>query len=150
VAETVSGQPAVFDVFLCYVWEDKTQADALRTALERAGLRVFQDDHGMRDYDYIPARIDAALRDRLVLVALYTPAFPPSEYYLNRRRTRVMAVVRDVDFAEVRPARLKMWRLPAPARPTASRMASGAGVDVRGPQRRIARMAVAGQADRLV
>jgi tetratricopeptide (TPR) repeat protein len=126
VAEIVSDQPAQFDVFLCYVWEDKTPADALRAALERAGLRVFQDDHGMRDYDYIPARIDAALRACLVLVALYTPAFPPSEYcrqelhfalfrshYLNRRRTRVMAVVRDVDFAEVRPSRLKMWRLPA-------------------------------------
>jgi hypothetical protein len=115
-----------FDVFLCYAWEDKRQADALRAALERAGLRVFQDESGMRDYDYIPAMIESALRRSRVLVALYTPAFPSSEYCrqelhfalvrsyaLDRGRAGVMAVVRGVDFDDVRPARLRLWRLPS-------------------------------------
>src|SRR5215218_11134646 len=68
------------EVFLCYAWEDKQQADALRKAMETAGLSVFQDDAGMRDFDVIDARIDEALRRCLVLVALYTPAFPASPY----------------------------------------------------------------------
>jgi tetratricopeptide (TPR) repeat protein len=114
------------DVFLCYAWEDKKQADALREAMQQAGLLVFQDDVGMRDFDLITERIDDALRACLVLVTLYTPAFPASEYCrqelhvsllrsraLDRRRTRVLAVIRDVDFANVRPSQLKMWRLPA-------------------------------------
>jgi tetratricopeptide (TPR) repeat protein len=115
----------VEEVFLCYAWEDKRQADALREALEDSGLTVFQDDIGMRDFDVIDARIDEALRQALVLVVLYTPAFPTSTYSrmelhlsllrsraLDGRRARVLAVVRGVDFDAVRPGRLKMWRLP--------------------------------------
>jgi TIR domain len=124
------------DVFLCYAWEDKQQADALRLALEAVGLVVFQDEPGMRDFDYIPERIDAALRDSRVLIALYTPAFPASEYcrqelhfallrsyYLHRRRTRVLAVVQRVDIAEVRPGRLKYWRLPGGSQPLGTTVA---------------------------
>jgi hypothetical protein len=65
------------EVFLCYAWEDKSLADALRAAMESAGLTVFQDDAGMRDFDAIDERIGDALKSCLVL-ALYTPAFPPS------------------------------------------------------------------------
>jgi hypothetical protein len=113
------------EVFLCYAWEDKSLADALRGAMESAGLTVFQDDAGIRDFDVIDERIDDALKSCLVLVALYTPAFPASPYCrrelhlallrskaLDRRRARVLAVVRGVDVAAVRPSRLTMWRLP--------------------------------------
>lgn len=115
------------DVFLCYAWKDKQQADDLYSALVAAGLTVFQDERGMRDFDHIPERIDAALRSARVLLVLYTPSLPSSEYcrqemhfallrshYLHRRRSRVLAVVRGVDIADVRPGRLKHWRLPRP------------------------------------
>jgi tetratricopeptide (TPR) repeat protein len=125
-----TGGPDGYDVFLCYAWEDKPQADALRAALTVAGLRVFQDDDGMRDYDYIPERIDTALRTSRALLALYTPAFPASEYcrqelhfallrsyHLHRSRTRALAVVQHLDIEQVRPDRLKWWRLPSLAQP---------------------------------
>jgi hypothetical protein len=114
-----------YDAFLCYSWVDKRRADELRAALVDAGLTVFQDDVGMRDYDHISGRIDAALRSTRVLVALYTPSFPTSEYCrqemhvallrsyrLHRSRARVLAVVQGMDIGDVRPARLKHWRLP--------------------------------------
>ena len=113
------------DAFLCYSWTDKSRADQLRKALTDAGLAVFQDEFGMRDYDHITERIDAALRSTRVLVALYTPSFPTSEYCrqemhfallrsyrLHRSRARVLAVVQGIDIGDVRPARLKHWRLP--------------------------------------
>jgi tetratricopeptide (TPR) repeat protein len=115
------------DVFLCYAWEDKHRADDLYHALVVAGLTVFQDERGMRDFDHIPERIDAALRSARVLLVFYTPSLPASEYcrqemhfallrshHLHRRRTRVLAVVQGVDIADVRPGRLKHWRLPQP------------------------------------
>jgi hypothetical protein len=108
------------DVFLCYSWTDKRRADELRNALIAAGLTVFQDEPGMRDYDHISERIDAALRSARVLVVLYTPLLPTSEYCrqemhfalrrsyrLQRSRARVLAVVQSMDIAYVRPERLK-------------------------------------------
>ncbi|MEU6198633.1 toll/interleukin-1 receptor domain-containing protein [Streptomyces sp. NPDC047061] len=119
-------KPEGHDVFLCYAWEDKVQADALRTALTVLGLRVFQDHDGMRDYDCIPDRIDAALRGSHVLLALYSPAFLASEYcrqelhfallssyHLHRSRARVLALSQHLDIEQIRPTRLKHWRLPA-------------------------------------
>ncbi|MEW1719756.1 toll/interleukin-1 receptor domain-containing protein [Streptomyces sp. NPDC093109] len=119
-------RPDGHDAFLCYAWEDKAQADALRAALTGFGLRVFQDHDGMRDYDCIPDRIDAALRGSHVLLALYSPAFLASEYcrqelhfallssyHLHRSRARVLALSQHLDIEEVRPERLKHWRLPA-------------------------------------
>jgi tetratricopeptide (TPR) repeat protein len=113
------------DVFLCYSWVDKSRADELRDALVDAGLTVFQDESGMRDYDHISEHIDAALHSSRVLVVLYTPSLPPSEYCrqemhlallrsyrLHRSRARVLAVVQGMDIADVRPGRLKHWRLP--------------------------------------
>ncbi|GAB3967026.1 toll/interleukin-1 receptor domain-containing protein [Plantactinospora veratri] len=113
------------DVFLCYSWVDKRRADELRDALIDAGLTVFQDESGMRDYDHISGRIDTALRCTRVLVVLYTPSLPTSEYCrqemhfallrsyrLHRSRARVLAVVQGMDIASVRPGRLKHWRLP--------------------------------------
>ncbi|MCZ7424142.1 toll/interleukin-1 receptor domain-containing protein [Micromonospora sp. WMMA1949] len=113
------------DVFLCYSWADKRRADELYDALVAAGLTVFQDESGMRDYDHISERIDAALRATRVLVVLYTPSLPSSEYCrqeihfallrsyrLHRSRARVLAVVQGMDVADVRPGRLKHWRLP--------------------------------------
>jgi tetratricopeptide (TPR) repeat protein len=114
----------VNDVFLCYSWADKHRADELRRVLVDAGLTVFQDEFGMRNYDHISEHIDAALRSALVLVVLYTPSLPASEYCrqeihfallrsyrLHRSRARVLAVVQGVDIAAVRPARLKHWQL---------------------------------------
>lgn len=119
-------RPEGHDVFLCYAWEDKAQADALRGELTALGLRVFQDHDGMRDYDCIPDRIDAALRGSHVLLALYSPAFLASEYcrqelhfallssyHLHRSRARVLALTQHLDVEEIRPERLKHWRLPA-------------------------------------
>ena len=113
------------DAFLCYSWADKRRADELHGALTGAGLTVFQDEAGMRDYDHISGRIDAALRSTRVLVVLYTPSLPASEhcrqemhfallrsYRLHRSRARVLAVVQGMDIADVRPGRLKHWRLP--------------------------------------
>jgi tetratricopeptide (TPR) repeat protein len=113
------------DVFLCYSWVDKHRADELRDVLIDTGLAVFQDEFGMRDYDHISERIDAALRSTRVLVVLYTPSLPTSEYcrqemhfallrsyLLHRSRTRVLAVVQGMDIEGVRPGRLKHWRLP--------------------------------------
>ncbi|MBT8227537.1 MAG: toll/interleukin-1 receptor domain-containing protein [Dactylosporangium sp.] len=113
------------DLFLCYSWVDKRRADELRDALVDAGLSVFQDESGMRDYDHISERIDVALRSTRVLVVLYTPSLPTSEYCrqemhfallssyrLHRSRARVLAVVQGMEIADVRPGRLKHWRLP--------------------------------------
>ncbi len=115
------------DVFLCYAWEDKQRADDLYGALVAAGLTVFQDERGMRDFYHIPERIDVALRSTGVLLVLYTPSLPSSEYcrqemhfallrshYLHRRRIRVLAVLQGVEIADVRPSRLKHWVLPRP------------------------------------
>jgi len=128
------------DVFLCYSWVDKLRADELRDALIGAGLTVFQDEPGMRDYDLISERIDAALRSARVLVVLYTPSLPTSEYCrqeihfallrsyrLHRGRDRVLAVVQGMEIADVRPGRLKHWRLPrtdADPRTVAARIAA--------------------------
>ncbi|GIM95511.1 hypothetical protein Ato02nite_073040 [Paractinoplanes toevensis] len=113
------------DVFLCYSWANKIRADALRDALTAAGLSVFQDESGMRDYDYLTERIDAALRATRALVVLCTPALLSSEYCrqemhfallrsyrLHRSRARVLTVLQGMEIADVRPERLKHWRLP--------------------------------------
>lgn len=114
-----------YDVFVCYVWEDKERADALVDALGRAGLRVFQDEKEVSDFHYLGGEIDEALRRSRTLLALYTPSFWASEYCryelhfalrhayaLGRNRARVLAVVQAMEIADVRPGRLKNWRLP--------------------------------------
>lgn len=113
------------DVFLCYSWVDKRRADELYDALTEAGLTVFQDEPGLQDYDHISEGVDAALRSARVVVVLYTPSLPASEYCrqemhfallrsyrLHRSRARVLAVIQGMDIADVRPERLHHWRLP--------------------------------------
>ncbi|WP_035851002.1 tetratricopeptide repeat protein [Kitasatospora azatica] len=136
-------RPDGHDVFLCYAWEDKEQADALRTELTALGLEVFQDHDGMRDYDCIPDRIDAALRGSHVFLALYSPAFLASEYcrqelhfallssyHLHRSRARVLVLTQHLGIEQVRPERLKHWRLPAPNQ-SLDRLAASVAAQVR-------------------
>jgi len=103
------------DVFLCYSWVDKLRADELRDALIGAGLTVFQDEPGMRDYDLISERIDAALRSARVLVVLYTPSLPTSEYCRQ-----------EIHFALLRSYRPQDW-------PAWLQAAGADGVVARGP-----------------
>ncbi|TCO55822.1 tetratricopeptide repeat protein [Actinocrispum wychmicini] len=113
-----------YDVFLCYVWEDKAEADALRAELEALHLNVFQDTK-MRVYDFIDGEINEALRHSRTLVMLHSPSFHNSEYCwqelhyallrsyrLGLDRTRVMAVVKAGRMRAVRPDMVKNWVLP--------------------------------------
>jgi tetratricopeptide (TPR) repeat protein len=116
-----------YDAFFCYSWANYDLATALVSALEDQGLRIFRDESGLEDYDPISPVIYTALMSSRALVALYTPEFPRSRYCqwelytaltcaygLDGRTDRVMAVLRDVDFSEVRPGRLAGLRLPYP------------------------------------
>jgi hypothetical protein len=93
-------------------------------------LDVFQDDVAMCDFDHIGERIEAGLRGCRVLLVVYSQAMLASTYCrqelqfallssgrLGGDRARVLAVVPDGRFAEVRPRRLKEWRLPDPRQP---------------------------------
>ncbi|HEX5493678.1 MAG TPA: toll/interleukin-1 receptor domain-containing protein [Mycobacteriales bacterium] len=114
-----------YDVFLSYAWEDARAAGEITESLRRGGVRVFRDVSGMRDYDDIGTHISAALSHSRCLVALYTPDFPvspycrwelytalTSAYHLDRHTGRVLALVRDLEYENVRPAQLTGLRLP--------------------------------------
>ncbi|MGL5825356.1 MAG: tetratricopeptide repeat protein [Nocardioides sp.] len=114
-----------YDVFLSYNWDDRRHVLPLVEALEREGLEVFRDETGMRDYDDIGREIVAALNASRSLVAFMTKSFPDSvycrwevhtaltkAYRLDGDTERIMTVLHDVDFDEVRPRRLTGLRLP--------------------------------------
>ncbi|HLI77789.1 MAG TPA: toll/interleukin-1 receptor domain-containing protein [Acidobacteriaceae bacterium] len=122
---SMRAEPHRYDVFFSYAWEDLAQATEIVTELRGEGLDVFQDLSGMRDYDEIPDEIHAAMYGSRCLVALYTPDFPPSRYCrwelytaltcghgLDQRISRVFALVRGMEFEEVRPRSLTNLRLP--------------------------------------
>lgn len=113
----------VFDVFLCYNWDDDKSAwaDALREALTGLGLEVFQDDKRIPFGDTLdPALHDALLGSRM-LVPLIGPHFHQSPscrrellmalhaaYRLEGGTTeRVMPVTWQVRPSALRPAQLK-------------------------------------------
>lgn len=113
------------DVFFSYTWKNKTVADKLVRALSDRGLVVFQDEPGMRHFDDISAAIEVALRNSRTLVAFYTQDYPRSPYcqwelynaltcayYLDGDIRRIMTIVRDVPFEQVRPRQLTEMRLP--------------------------------------
>ncbi len=55
-------------MFLCYNWDDKQWADELHTELTRLGVRVFQDDKGIRHGDTLdPALLKALLGSRMLV-----------------------------------------------------------------------------------
>lgn len=113
------------DVFFSYAWKNKTAANQVVRALSDCGLAVFQDEPGMRHFDDISAAIEAALRGSRSLVAFYTPDYLRSPYcqwelynaltcgyYLDGDVRRIMTIVRDVPFEQVRPRQLTDMRLP--------------------------------------
>jgi TIR domain/Tetratricopeptide repeat len=116
----------VFDVFLCYNWDDdKPWADGLHAELDRRDVRVFQDDKNIPYGDTLdPALRDALLGSRM-LVPLIGPSFHESPscrrelllaltaaYRLEGGSTeRVMPVIWRVRPSELRPAELKKGML---------------------------------------
>ncbi|WP_410667628.1 tetratricopeptide repeat protein [Amycolatopsis sp. cmx-4-68] len=116
----------MFDVFLCYNWDDdKDWADALSRELRGLGVDVFKDDEAIRFGDTLaPALKDALLGSRM-LVPLMGPRFHESascglelltalnhSYRLGLGRTeRVMPVTWRVRPSALRPAQLKSARL---------------------------------------
>jgi len=135
----------LWDVFLCYKWEDAQAAEALRLALTAAGLRVFQDVIAGETWAPLSASIRRALDRSRTLVALITPSFPSSPhcreelhltlsaaYQLDDGDTsRVMAVVRDVSPDDVRPRQLTTLRLPHSNLPPDDLASTVAGVVAR-------------------
>jgi hypothetical protein len=126
---TVAGYTAarivlpVFDVFLCYNWDDdkSSWADALHEALAGLDVRVFQDDKNIPFGDTLaPVLRDALLSSRM-LVPLVGPSFHESPscrrellmalhaaYRLEGGTTeRVMPVTWRVRPSALRPAQLK-------------------------------------------
>jgi tetratricopeptide (TPR) repeat protein len=122
----MDGEDKLWDVFLCYKWEDAEAAEALRLALTAVGLRVFRDVIEGEIWAPLSASIRHALDRSRTLVALITRNFPASPhcreelhlalsaaYHLDAGDTsRVMAVVRDVSPDDVHPRQLTMSRLP--------------------------------------
>ncbi|NUT97761.1 MAG: toll/interleukin-1 receptor domain-containing protein [Saccharothrix sp.] len=115
----------MFDVFICYNWDDKDWADALHAALEALGVRVFQDDKNIPYGD----TLDPALRENLLgsrmLVPLLTPTFHQSPscrkellialtaaYRLDQGHTeRVMPITWRTRPSALRPRQLKRPKL---------------------------------------
>jgi TIR domain len=132
---------ARYDIFFSYAWEDQKRATELVLALRSAGMTVFQDFSRMEDFDDIGMEIRSALERSRTLVALYSPDFPRSPYcqwelhsaltwayQLDGHIRRVMTVVQDLAYSDVRPRGLTDLRLPArnaPGRP--GRMFGGGG-----------------------
>jgi hypothetical protein len=113
----------VFDVFLCYNWDDDKPAwaDALHDALTGLGLEVFKDDKRIPFGDTLDPAIRDALLGSHMLVPLIGPRFHESPscrrellmalhaaYRLEGGTTeRVMPVTWQVRPSALRPAQLK-------------------------------------------
>jgi hypothetical protein len=115
----------VFDVFICYNWDDKTLADELHDALEAREVRVFQDDKKIDSGDTLLPKLQDALFGSRTLVPLITPTFHESAscrkelltaltaaYRLEEGFTeRIMPVIWRVRPSELRPRQLKHPKL---------------------------------------
>lgn len=112
----------MFDVFLCYNWDDdKSWADALYVALSGLGVRVFQDDKNIPFGDTLDPALRKALLGSRMLVPLIGPSFHESPscrrellmaltaaYRLEGGATeRVMPVTWRVRPSALRPTQLK-------------------------------------------
>jgi hypothetical protein len=138
----VDDEDKLYDVFLCYKWEDGEAAEALRVALRSLGLKVFRDVIEGAVWAPLSESIERALARSRTLVALITPNFPISPhcreelhialsaaYYLDDGDTsRVMAVVQDMSPDDVVPRRLTKFRLPRHGTPPAELVAEIARV----------------------
>lgn len=114
---------AMYDVFICYNWDDKEWADALHAALVDLGLQVFQDDKNIPFGDTLDPALARALLGSRVLVPLISPTFHESP---SCRRELVMALTAayrlEEGFTErvmpitwrVRPSALRPRRLKRP------------------------------------
>ncbi|OXM70612.1 tetratricopeptide repeat protein [Amycolatopsis vastitatis] len=65
-----------YDVFLSFTWSDIDEVLKLERALQAAGLRVFRDSEGIREFEGITGGLDAALTSSTVLLAYYSRRFP--------------------------------------------------------------------------
>ncbi|TQL97007.1 tetratricopeptide repeat protein [Actinoallomurus bryophytorum] len=144
-----------YDVFFCYSWKDKREADAMVAALRAhrvngRALRVFQDDKEMKDYDLITPAVNAALARSRCLVVLYSENLPASAYCrfelryalsaahcLDGTPQRVMAILRNVAYEDVRPGSLGALRLPDPRTATRDHLVASIGARVARTDRRV-------------
>ncbi|MEW1827239.1 tetratricopeptide repeat protein [Streptomyces sp. NPDC088196] len=123
-----AGEPP-YDVFICYRWDDTKQlADELHQELTAIGLRVFQDERSMDDWDEMAPEIRAALLSSRLLLPLVTPGFPRSVHCRQEvhlaldcafrlgRTDRVMAVTSGVRPDDIRPSELSRYRTPRQGR----------------------------------
>ncbi|MGW6442338.1 TIR domain-containing protein [Lentzea sp. NPDC055074] len=115
----------MFDVFICYNWDDKPLADELHDALEERDVRVFQDDKKIDFGDTLLPKLRDALFGSRMLVPLVTPTFHESAscrkelltaltaaYRLEKGFTeRIMPVAWRVRPSELRPRQLKHPKL---------------------------------------
>jgi tetratricopeptide (TPR) repeat protein len=138
-----------YDVFFCYSWKDKREADSLVAALKEEQingrrLRVFQDDKEMNDFDLITPQVEAALAKSRCLVVLYSENLLASAYcrfelrtalsaghHLDRSPQRVMAILRNMRYEDVRPGRLAALRLPDPRTATREHLVASVVARVR-------------------
>ncbi|MBF6290040.1 toll/interleukin-1 receptor domain-containing protein [Nocardia farcinica] len=118
--------PSLYDVFLCYKFEDFAAAEALRAELVARGLRVFLDVVTGEDWAPLSPSIAEALARSRTLVALITENFARSPHCREELHvallaaeqldagdtSRVMAIVRGISFDDVRPKQLTAHRLP--------------------------------------
>jgi TIR domain-containing protein/tetratricopeptide repeat protein len=116
---------SVYDVFLCYNWDDKQLTDELHAALVARGVRTFQDDKSIPFGDALDPKLRDALLGSRMLVPLITPAFHDSPscrkelltaltaaYRMEEGFTeRVMPVTWRVRPSALRPRQLKRAKL---------------------------------------
>jgi hypothetical protein len=116
---------AVYDVFICYNWDDKDWADALHAALAGCGVTVFQDDKNIPFGDTLDPALREALLGARMLVPLMTPTFHESPscrkellialtaaYRLEQGSTeRVMPISWRVRPSSLQPRQLKRPKL---------------------------------------
>lgn len=66
---------AEYDLFACYAGPDREEVQELRSALQKAGLRVFLDRIDIDSFESITDEIEAALHSSKALLAYYSRSF---------------------------------------------------------------------------
>lgn len=118
------------DVFMSLAGPDRTEVRQLVSALRAAGLRVFLDEHDIRQYSGITEQIEGALRGSKTLLAYYSRHFTSrtacqyeltSAFLAGQREgdptRRIMVINPHEDTDHLLPVELaedKFERLPAP------------------------------------
>lgn len=113
----------MFDVFICYNWDDKSLADDLYAALTERGVLAFQDDKAIELGDTLAPKLREALLGSRMLVPVVTPTFHESPSCLRELLTALTAAYRlEEGFSErimavtwrVRPSALRPRQLKHP------------------------------------